>query len=442
MCDINKYSVYGICVDGGMSMEEQVRELFPGVRLTTLRTDRFHSGFFGIYLLRPLQKEQAARNALLMNVLRRGTRTLPNMEKLSEALDNLYGASLSPYLLQYGETVSTGFHCEFPDDRFLGGEDCLGRMIALGGEALLDPATKGGLLREDYVKAEAQNLHDRVASAVNNKRSYAIKRARQLMFAGEPYGVYPLGEAEDALRIYYQSLTKYYREVLQTSPLSLFYCGSAEPSRVEEAARRAFMILPGFGERVLPEAATARETGELRHVTEKMEVEQGNLVICFRYRRTGPADYPALSVFNEIFGGGPASRLFLNVREKRSLCYSVGSGVDRFKEAMLVAAGIDFDRQEETEEAVFAELKRLAEGDIPEEELEAARRSVATGYLRGLDSPSAICNFRLGQSLLGAGGDLRQYAALSAEVRAEDVAAIAAAMEPGLVYFLRKGAAQ
>ena len=203
-----------------------------------------------------------------------------------------------------------------------------------------------------------------------------------------------------------------------------------------------FMILPGFGERVLPEAAPARETGELRHVTEEMEVEQGNLVICFRYRRTGPADYPALSVFNEIFGGGPASRLFLNVREKRSLCYSVGSGVDRFKEAMLVAAGIDFDRQEETEEAVFAELKRLAEGDIPEEELEAARRSVATGYLRGLDSPSAICNFRLGQSLLGAGGDLRQYAALSAEVRAEDVAAIAAAMAPGLVYFLRKGAAQ
>ena len=96
-----------------MSMEEQVRELFPGVKLTTLRTDRFHSGYFGICLLRPLQKEQAARNALLMNVLRRGTRTLPDMEKLSEALDNLYGASLSPSLTQYGETVSTGFQCFF-----------------------------------------------------------------------------------------------------------------------------------------------------------------------------------------------------------------------------------------------------------------------------------------------------------------------------------------
>lgn len=425
-----------------MSMEEQVRELFPGVKLTTLRTKRFHSGFFGISLLRPLDRNEASRNAVLMNVLRRGTRTLPDMEKLAEALDGMYGASLSPFLMQYGETVSTGFQCFFPDDRYLGGEDCLQRMIALGGEALLDPATRGGLLREDYVKAEARNLHDRVAAAVNNKRSYAVKRARQLMFAGEPYGVYPLGEAEDALRIRYQSLTKYYKEILQSSPISLCYCGSAESARVEEAARRAFMILPGFGERGLYEKAPAAESGELRRVTEEMEVEQGNLVIYFRYRRTGAADYPALAVFNEIFGGGPASRLFLNVREKRSLCYFIGSGIDRFKEAMLVSAGIDFERQEETEEAVFAELLRLAEGDIPEDELEAARRSVAANYLRGLDNPASICSFRLGQSLLGAGGDLKQYAALAAEVRAEDVAAAAADMEPGLVYFLKGGSAQ
>ena len=419
-----------------------MRELFPGVKLTSIRTDRFHGGFFGIYLLRPLEREQAARNALLMNVLRRGTRTLPDMEKLAETLDGLYGASLTPYLLQYGEVVSTGFQCYFPDDRYLGGGECLKSMIALSGEALLDPATRGGLLREDYVKAEAQNLHDRIAAAVTNKRSYAIKRARQLMFSGEPYGVNLLGEAEDALRIRYQPLTKYYREVLQSSPLSLCYCGSAEPARVEEAARRAFMILPGIGNRTLPETAPAPAASALRRVTEEMEVEQGNLVIYFRYRRNGPADYPALSVFNEIFGGGPASRLFLNVREKRSLCYFVGSSVDRFKEAMLVSAGIDSDRLEETEAAVFAELQRLADGDVPAEELEAARRSVAANYLRGLDSPSGICNFRMGQSLLGAGGDLRQYAALASEVTAADVAAAAAAMEPGLVYFLKKGAAE
>ena len=161
-----------------------------------------------------------------------------------------------PTLRQLGETVAIGFQAAFPDERYLpGGVDCLRRIVGLGGEMLLDPATRGGLLRDDYVRSEGQDLHDRIEAAVNNKREYALKRASELMFAGEAYGIYPLGSAEEALRIRYQALTKHYREVLRTSPIELFYCGSAGHERVEEEVRRAFMTLPGGAERVLPETA-------------------------------------------------------------------------------------------------------------------------------------------------------------------------------------------
>ena len=422
-------------------MEERTAALFPGVNLTMLRTDRFHSGCFLIQLQRPLRREDVSRNALLMPVLRRGTRTRPDMESLSRALDSLYGASLDPSLQQRGEIVSIGLQAVFPDDRFLPGEEqVLERIIALSGELLLDPATRGGLLRDDYVRSEGQNLHDRVAAAVNNKRGYALKRARELMYAGEAYGVYPLGEAEEALRIRHRPLTENYRLVLQTSPMELFYCGSAEPERVEAAVRRAFMTLPGgSGGRHVPATVPAGKAGELRHVTEEMDVEQGNLVIGFRRNRNGDADQPALMVFNELYGGGPASRLFLNVREKRSLCYYVGSSLDQFKESMTVSAGIGFDRAEEAEEAILRELARLAAGDIPEEDLDTARKSVASVFLSALDSPLSIGSFRLSQSLLGAGGDLRQFSERVSGVTAEAVARIASEMQPDLVYFLRRG---
>ena len=421
-------------------MEELARELFPGVRLTTIRTDKFHSGYFSVHLLRPLRAADVSRNALLPSVLCRGTRTLPDQTKIADALDSLYGSSLEPGIRQMGETLAIGFQAAFPDDRFLSGAaDCLSRVVALGGEMLLDPATRGGLLWDDYVRSEGQNLHDRIEAAVNNKRGYAALRARELMFQGEAYGVFPLGKAEEALRIRYQPLTKYYREALRTSPMELFYCGSAGHERVEEAVRRAFMTLPGGSARALPETGPEPENSELRRVTEEMDVEQGNLVLGFRYKRSGRADYPALAVFNELFGGGDASRLFLELREKRSLCYAVDSGVERYKECMMVTASIDFDRREETEEAILGELAELARGNISPEALETARRSVSSGYLEGLDSPSAVCAFRLGQNLLGSGGDLRQYAALAAEVRAEDVARIASEMKPELSYFLRGG---
>lgn len=177
-------------------MEEQARELFPGVRLTTIRTDELRSGCFSIHLLRPLRAEDASRNALLPFVLRRGTRTLPDEERIAAALDRFCGSSLEPDLLQMGETMSIGFRASFPEDRFLpGGEDCLAGIVALSGEMLLDPATRGGLLRDDYVRLEGQRLHDWIRTETESVRGGAIKRARELMFAGEAFGVWPLGEA-------------------------------------------------------------------------------------------------------------------------------------------------------------------------------------------------------------------------------------------------------
>jgi len=427
----------------GKNMEEQVYSLSPGVNLTALRTDRFHKGFFSVDLLRALSREDASRNALLMSVLRRGTRALPDMEKLSEAMEKLYGASVEPMMRQLGETLSIGFRAVFPDGRYIPGEeDILSQVIGLTGELLLDPATHGGLLRDEYVRSEGRNLHDRVEAEINNKRGYAIERMRELMFDGEPYGVYPLGDAEEALRIRNQALTRFYREALVASPIEMYYCGSAEGDRVADVVRRAFRGLPGGGERRLPELGKKAGGEELRHVTEEMDVEQGNLVIGFRRHRSGDAGYPALAVFNELFGGGPASRLFLNVREKRSLCYYAGSSVDRYKEVMLVQAGIGFDRREETEEAVFAELADLSAGNIDPGELDTARKGVANGYLSALDSPGAICAFRMGQGLLGAGGDLRQFAGAALQVTAGDVGRVAAEFRPELSYFLRRGASE
>ena len=222
--------------------------------------------------------------------------------------------------------------------------------------------------------------------------------------------------------------------------MELFYCGSAEAGRVEEAVRRAFMTLPGGGERLFPETAAAPEKRELRHVTEETEAEQGTMVLGFRWRCSGRADYPALEVFNELFGVGPASRLFRNVREKSALCSDIDSGVERYKGIMTVTALTDSSRREEAEEAVLTDLAQLAAGNIDPPELEAARRSVSEACLQKLSSPHAICSFRLGQYLLGAGGDLRQYAALASEVRAEEVARIASEMQAELSFFRGRGA--
>ena len=70
------------------------RELFPGVWLRAVHTNKFKSSYLSITLLTPLDRETAGANALIPEVLRRGTAVHPNMESLSAALDELYGGAV------------------------------------------------------------------------------------------------------------------------------------------------------------------------------------------------------------------------------------------------------------------------------------------------------------------------------------------------------------
>ena len=81
-------------------------ELFPGVWLRGVHTDKFKSSYLSVTLLAPLDPETASANALVPSVLRRGTAVHPDMESLSAALDELYGGAIEPTPIRWRESPS------------------------------------------------------------------------------------------------------------------------------------------------------------------------------------------------------------------------------------------------------------------------------------------------------------------------------------------------
>ena len=415
-------------------------ELLPGIRLRCVQTDKFHTGTFSVGFLRPLRQEEAAKNALLMEVLARGCRACPDMRRLTAACQEAYGTVVTPELRQFGEVLSIGFGASFPDDAWLpAGSKNLERVIRLVGDLCLDPASRGGLLRKDYVESERQNLRDRILAAVNNKRQYAGIRARALMCADEPFGVYSLGRAEDAEKLSHLIMTRHHQQVIASSPVRLFYCGSAPFERVRDAVLASFQMLPGGAERPVPETELVESAAVLRSEPEYVDAEQGNLVMgCRLGGAVEPEEQPVLEVFNRLYGGGsPASRLFREVREKRSLCYSISSTPVTHKAVFFVNAGIAFDKRDEVTEAILEELDRVRLGDFTPEDLETARNAAANLYHSVEDSGEGLDSFCLGQELLGSSARPGELAALALEVQPEDVARMAERVQPELVYFLR-----
>ncbi len=414
-------------------------ELTRGVRLTSVKAERFKTGCLSVTLLVPHTKKTASLNAVLPYVLRRGTARLTDMEALAAAMDDMYGARIEPAIRKKGEVSAVGFCADFPDGSFLPGRhDILSDVAYLTGELLLTPATRGGRLRGDFVASERQNLLDDIAAEINDKRSYAGLRLCENMFRGESYGVSKLGTAAGASAVTAQTLTAHYREVISTAPIEVFYCGAEEPERVAGVLREALAALPRTGSFTVPSTSvrTAFRGGE-KIYRETVDVTQGRLIMGFRLQRTmEDPNYAAMAVMNALLGGSPTSRLFLNVRERLALCYYASSALDRHKGALFVSAGIDFDKFDEVHGEVLRELEAIAGAAFEPWELEAAKRAVVSSLLASLDDPMGLEELYLDRAILGYRSRPEELAAMCELVTAEDVAKIAADARLTHTYFL------
>ena len=417
------------------------RELFPGVWLRTVHTDKFKSSYLSITLLAPLDRDTAAANALIPYVLRRGTAAHPDMETLSAALDELYGGAIEPLVRKKGETQCVGFVASFLDDAYaLEGEKILESAAALLGEMLLSPYTQDGFFCSEYTDQEKNNLTDRIRSQINDKRAYATYRLTQLMCGEEAFGVDKLGDEESVAAVTPDSLWRRYQELLKGAAIEVYYCGSAQPERAAQALTAALSGLPRAGERLEPECEVRLHAGlEPQLVEERMDVSQGKLALGFR---TGgitcwEEEYPALVMCNAIFGGTPLSKLFLNVREKLSLCYYASSVLEKMKGLVLVSSGIEFDKYQQARDEILAQLEAIRRGEIEDWELEGARRALISGHLSTLDDQGRLEEFWLGQAAAGLDTGVEELAERFASVTQEQVAGVAQRLELDTVYFLK-----
>ena len=416
-------------------MFDNRREIMQDVFLTYLPAQRFKTSRMTVQLIAPLQRETAAANALRPAVLRRGTVRCPDMESLSAALDTLYGAQIDYTVRKKGERQCIGFVASVIDDAFAPtGEKLLEPVADLLGELFLDPVTRNGRFLAEYVESEKQNLIDAIRAIRNDKQDWADVRLMQEMCAGEPYGVLRLGNEESAARINNHKLFNHYQQLLATSRMELFYCGSASQERVQGALGRAFAALPrGVVAEEEPICRVAAPQ-EPRYLTEEMDVTQGKLSMGWR---CGTDDIPAMIMANLIFGGTSNAKLFLNVREKLSLCYYASSSYARSKGIMTVSSGIETGNFQQAHDEILHQLELVKQGQWEEWELQGALATMCSSLTSLSDSQGALENYYLGQTATGAEDTPEDLMAALCQVTPERIQKAAQSCRLDTVFFLK-----
>lgn len=412
-------------------------ELLPGVTLRVFPDDRFKQNCLSIQFVRPMTQGEAAYNALLPAVLLRGCQSAPDMRDIILRLDDLYGASMGALVRRIGDYQTTGMSCSFVSDRFaLDGDKILEPMMAFLREILLEPVLCEGAFRPDYVEGEKKNLIATIQAQKNDKRTYCTTQMLRKMCACDSYGIPRLGDAEAVAAITPEGLYAHYQKVLTDSRVDICYVGQDMGSTLEDAVKNLFRNTKRNYVN-LPDQTHFRSAGGGEY-TEHMDIAQCKLSVGYSTDidlRQG--DFAAMQVCNTLFGGGMTSKLFMNVREKMSLCYDIGSSYYGSKGIVNVSAGIDPDKLEVVRQQIGAQLEAICSGDITDSELEAAKQALISGLKGTHDSPGSIESYYSSAALSGLSVDPEAYISAVAQVDKAAVRAAARTLKPDTVYILR-----
>ena len=412
--------------------------LAPGVHLNCIPADKFNRCRISLHFRFPASREKATDQALLPLVMDRGYAACPDMTQLSRKLARLYGAALSVETSMQGASRVLSVSITGIKDRFaLNGEALTAEYAAIAFGVAFEPYFENGCFSREAVEIEKTTLTRQLESEINDKRLYCVRQARRKFFGDSPAGIERDGYLADLPAVTCESLTAAYQEMLRTAQLDVICLGA------DEAVVRR-MILEKL-------AGIQREPADLEnylympaqpteHFREEMDLVQAKLCMLFTWNQCAkPEQLNAFRLAMSVFGGSTTSRLFLNVREKQSLCYYCASRFASPTAFMMVDSGVEPANAEKAEQAILKELENLVNGPITEEELENSRRGLLSGMTSVGDSLAGLENWYYNEILRGGAINTPEQAASQLmQVSAEDVRNILAGFRYSVGYLVTK----
>lgn len=418
------------------------QEIAPGVFLTQVPGEKFKRCKISLNLIVPGRRENATALALLPHVLDRRCAAVPNATELARLLFSLYGAELTSesYTAGVGRLVTLGIS-GLKSAYALNGEDLAARYLELLLNLLFDPVTENGAFAAEDVAIEVEKQTEFLKSEFNDKRSYCLRQARRKLYRGSPLGIESPGYLEDLPKLSPQSLYAEYKKLLATAQMEVLVCGVDAAMVAEKLTARLNTVprSPAPMGRVEPLPTPAA----LDHYSEPMETVQGKLcIICTSGVEANAKTDAVMRLASALYGGLPTSRLFVNVREKQSLCYYCSSSFGYFGGTLTIDSGVDHQKAKRASTAILHELEGLQKAPVTDEELRAAKLYLASALATAKDSPDALMNWSFNEWLKGTNRSLDEMINQAEAVTAEEIQAALAAFHPAVEYVITGKEAQ
>lgn len=411
-------------------------EITKGVRLHFIQSEKFKTNKIRVRFSAPMSKETVAGRVLTASMLETVNAVYPTSQAFRERLANLYGADYSTSLSRRGLVHYLDINLSFVRDKFLSRKNVLtDAMLDFLKASLFSPLVSQDAFDESAFEIEKKNILNDLEAEIENHFYHAHRELDKLFYEEEEMQMPRVGTIELIQKETAASSFAAFQEMLQENQIDFFFIGDFNEVAVREKIQ-SFNFAPRQQELQL--VYQQEYSNVLREGLEQKDVHQSIIELAYHFPiQYGESEHLPLVVLNALLGGFAHSKLFVNVREKEGLAYTISSNFDIFSGMMRIYAGIDRSNRTRTVALINRQILDLKRGNFSEEELNQTKKMLRNSVLLAQDRQNTILERAYMASVLG-----NKFLSLEAwlealeQVHKDDIIKAAGLLKLQAIYFM------
>lgn len=379
---------------------EYIKKDLGSYKLHLIKTDKFKSITVKVSFHRVIKKNEITIRNILSDMFMQSSKKYNSKRELTIKAQDLYAAGLRTTNSRLGNYINTDFYLTVLNDKYTEDGNFASSLEFLS-EIMFNPDVENGKFNEEKLDIVKSTCRSALNSIKEDASNYSLVRMAEAFGEGEPISYRMMGYLEDLDDITGTSLYEFYLDMIKNDFVDIFVIGDISIKETTDLIKMYFKFdilkklkMPFMVDEKKPRRSKLVFNGEIDNTQSKLAIGC-RINGLSEYER----NYP-LTLFNVIFGGCSDSKLFKEVREENSLCYTIYSITNKLDNVLLIRAGIDKENYKKTVSLIEKNLKDMCNGKFDETDILMAKEYYNTALEEIEDSQSKIINNYLMMELI------------------------------------------
>ena len=374
-------------------------EIIKGVHLHFIQSEKFKTNKIKVRFSAPMSEKTIAGRVLTASMLETSNALYPTSQAFREKLANLYGANYSTSLSRRGLVHYLDINLSFVRDQFLSRKNVADEMLDFLKASFFFPLSNGKAFDTKTFEIEKRNVLTDLEAEIENHFYHAHRELNNLFYDLPEMRIPRVATIELVEKETAETSFAAFQQMLNQDQIDFFFIGDFNEIAVREKIQEF-----QFSEREQPLQLSYQQnySNITREKLEQRDVHQSIVELAYHFSsQYGDRSHLPLIVLNGLLGGFAHSKLFVNVREKESLAYTISSNFDIFSGLMRIYAGIDRANRTKTVALINRQILDLKRGHFTDEELEQTKNMLKNSILLAQDRQNTLIERAYMSSVLG-----------------------------------------